>query len=143
MTKRLTRLQSALVCGPAFLGAVLLLVKGLPMVGNFFSLMLFCGSPFVWFQAFCYSLSMLYFPHSPPLTCFWRAVTFMGHPAPSWVLWAGPFLVYGVVQGFIFPLKFWVVARIVKSVAIRFFLTLLAVGLIGICVGMCVLAYRS
>ena len=143
MTEQLSRLRSALVCGPSFFAAVMLLVKGLPIGGTFLFLMLFCGSPIAWFQAFCYSLSMLYFPHSPPLTYFWTAVTFMGHPAPSWVLWAGPFVVYGVVQGFIFPLKSGGVVRIVRTVAIRFLLTLLAVGLVGICLGMCVVVHHS
>jgi hypothetical protein len=141
MTERLSKLHSALICGATFIGAVMLLVKGLPVVGNFFFLVLFFGSPLVWFQTFCCSLSMLYFPNSP--TFVWQVANFMRHPALSWGLWAGPFLVYGVAEGFMRPLKSEGVVNIVKSVAIRFLLTLLAVGLIGICLGIYAMAHDS
>jgi hypothetical protein len=140
---QLSRLNSALVCGPSFFAAVMLLVKGLPIGGNLIFLVVFLGSPFLWFEAFCYSQSLIYFPHSPPPSDFWSIFHFMKHPALSWIRWAGPFVVYGLVQGFIFPLRSGSLVQIAKSIAIRFLLTLLAVGLVGICLGMYAAAQDS
>jgi len=133
MAKRLSRTYSAPVCGPTFLAAVMLLVKGVPILGNFIYVMLLWSSPILSLQVFCRLLSMHYFPNSsPPPTFFWTAVvTFFGLP-PSWADWAAPFAAYGLVQGFIYPLKSGTVPAIAKSIAIRFLVTLLAAVSVGI-----------
>ena len=122
MTKKLSRLLFSGPMRPLVFGAVMALTK-IPIIGPVIYTMADLGSPFHWFMVLYYTRS---FPH------FLQPALPLNHPA----LWAGPFLVYGLIVGLLFPLKSGNAAQIAESIAVKFLLTLLAAGLMTMCTGM-------
>lgn len=162
------RMSSALICGVSFFIAMVALTEGLGwllilgcsctvsvsdpvtvglgglgetalklealilLVGFFIQGSFFWGSPFIWL--------MMYLGESSILVTDVSSLT-------GWVLVlliiSGPFMLYGIAEGLIFPLKSGSYQQIAKSTAVRFFLTLVGVALAGACFATYVLSRGS
>jgi uncharacterized membrane protein len=140
MTDRLSRSRSAMLCSTFFLASTIILSM-IPVVGVFLSAVDTFSSPIVWMEAYIMQYCAASYVGQPPPRHVMMLLEAMRHPAFAYVRFAGPFLVYGLIVGFAFPCESGSNAQFVKSVAIRFVLTLLAVSLVAICVGMFAAGY--
>lgn len=139
MGAALSRSQSSLLCGTAFLAGISMLWF-IPVIGEFVSAAGSLSSPIHWMEAFVTTSCATSYVGKPPPRYLMIIMENMRHPAFVFVSVAGPFLLYGLIVGYLVPCSSGSNATVAKSVAIRFALTFLAVALVGICVGLFVIA---
>lgn len=130
MNDTLSRSQSSLMCGAAFFAAIIVLWM-IPVIGVYVTAIGTFSSPVVWFQVGVIKYCSTLYTGKPPPWYLLTLLQMMGHPTFVYVSLGGPFLVYGLIVGYLFPCESSSNGGIAKAVAVRFLLTLLAVSLLG------------
>jgi hypothetical protein len=110
-----------------------------PVIGEFVSAAGTLSSPIYWMEAFLTTSCATSYVGKLPPRYLMTILENMRHPAFVFVRVAGPFLLYGLIVGYVVPCASGSNTTVAKSVAIRFALTFLAVALVGICVGFLVI----